>query len=132
MRISDWSSDVCSSDLRSRRCGGTAGSCSPTPSMARRSAAALPTSSPPTFNGSRNNGRRNKGLDPRRHGGARRERAGGRLLCQPRHRSPDFGRQPCDRRHDGEDRKSVVEGKGVSVRVDLGGRRFIKKKKKKN
>src|SRR3546814_18861616 len=27
------------------------------------------------------------------------------------------------------DRKSVVEGKGVSVRVDLGGRRVIKKKK---
>src|SRR3546814_16917096 len=26
-------------------------------------------------------------------------------------------------------RKSVVEGKGVSVRVDLGGRRLIKKKK---
>src|SRR3546814_14345196 len=29
------------------------------------------------------------------------------------------------------DRKSVVEGKSVSVRVDLGGRRTIKKKKKK-
>src|SRR3546814_12589572 len=28
------------------------------------------------------------------------------------------------------DRKSVVEGKRVSVRVDLGGRRAIKKKKK--
>src|SRR3546814_17428344 len=28
------------------------------------------------------------------------------------------------------DRKSVVEGKGESVRVDLGGRRIIKKKKK--
>src|SRR3546814_12032318 len=27
------------------------------------------------------------------------------------------------------DRKSVVSGKSVSVRVDLGGRRFIKKKK---
>src|SRR3546814_14871997 len=27
-----------------------------------------------------------------------------------------------------EDRKSVVEGKSVSVRVDLGGRRIIKKK----
>src|SRR3546814_19417737 len=27
------------------------------------------------------------------------------------------------------DRKSVVEGKSVSVRVDLGGRRYIKKKK---
>src|SRR3546814_13939663 len=30
------------------------------------------------------------------------------------------------------DRKSVVEGKSVSVRVDLGGRRIIKKKKKRN
>src|SRR3546814_19986609 len=29
------------------------------------------------------------------------------------------------------DRKSVVEGKRVSVRVDLGGRRFIKKNKSK-
>src|SRR3546814_12652093 len=29
-----------------------------------------------------------------------------------------------------EDRKSVVSGKSVSVRVDLGGRRLIKKKKK--
>src|SRR3546814_20075263 len=28
------------------------------------------------------------------------------------------------------DRKSVVEGKGVSVRLDLGGRRIIKKKRK--
>src|SRR3546814_14960439 len=27
-----------------------------------------------------------------------------------------------------QDRKSVVEGKSVSVRVDLGGRRYIKKK----
>src|SRR3546814_12369763 len=31
----------------------------------------------------------------------------------------------------GADRKGVVEGKSVSVRVDLGGRRFIKKKNKK-
>src|SRR3546814_11539103 len=31
---------------------------------------------------------------------------------------------------DGLDRKSVVSGKSVSVRVDLGGRRIIKKKKK--
>src|SRR3546814_18095201 len=30
----------------------------------------------------------------------------------------------------GKDRKSVVSGKSVSVRVDLGGRRIIKKKKK--
>src|SRR3546814_11404135 len=31
-----------------------------------------------------------------------------------------------------QDRKSVVTGKSVSVRVDLGGRRIIKKKKKQN
>src|SRR3546814_18840472 len=31
-----------------------------------------------------------------------------------------------------KDRKRVVSGKSVSVRVDRGGRRFIKKKKKKN
>src|SRR3546814_17510779 len=31
-------------------------------------------------------------------------------------------------RRDFADRKSVVEGKSVSVRVDLGGRRIIKKK----
>src|SRR3546814_9136791 len=32
---------------------------------------------------------------------------------------------------DNRDRKSVVSGKSVSVRVDLGGRRIIKKKKEK-
>src|SRR3546814_18051554 len=30
--------------------------------------------------------------------------------------------------HPGQDRKSVVSGKSVSVRVDLGGRRLLKKK----
>src|SRR3546814_17956138 len=39
---------------------------------------------------------------------------------------------PFDLRADGIDRKSVVEGKSVSVRVALGGRRIIKKKKKDN
>src|SRR3546814_12683625 len=34
--------------------------------------------------------------------------------------------------HLAEDRKSVVWGKSVSVRVDLGGRRNIKKKKQSN
>src|SRR3546814_14787461 len=39
--------------------------------------------------------------------------------------------QRCDRGQatPGADRKSVVEGKRVSVRVDLGGRRKFKKKK---
>src|SRR3546814_15391860 len=39
-------------------------------------------------------------------------------------------RRRC-RRLSHQDRKSVVKGKSVSVRVDLGGRRTIKKKKKK-
>src|SRR3546814_14351776 len=39
--------------------------------------------------------------------------------------------QPPTRTRKWIDRKSVVEGKSVSVRVDLGGRRIIKKKKKK-
>src|SRR3546814_15604694 len=40
---------------------------------------------------------------------------------QPQRRTAERDRQ--------RDRKSVVEGKSVSVRVDLGGRRIIKKKK---
>src|SRR3546814_12937991 len=39
----------------------------------------------------------------------------------------DYGDQQAD-----PDRKSVVEGKSVSVSVDLGGRRIIKKNTKKN
>src|SRR3546814_20776763 len=38
------------------------------------------------------------------------------------------GRRQCVR-FSGLDRKSVVSGKSVSVRVDLGGRRLIKKQK---
>src|SRR3546814_16370686 len=42
-------------------------------------------------------------------------------LATSSHRAPRYA-----------DRKSVVSGKSVSVRVDLGGRRIIKKKKKDN
>src|SRR3546814_12019364 len=40
-------------------------------------------------------------------------------------------REPKGSYGDNRDRKSVVSGKSVSVRVDLGGRSIIKKKKKK-
>src|SRR3546814_15726517 len=40
-----------------------------------------------------------------------------------------FGHRPVD--DPGRDRKSVVSGKSVSVRVDCGGRRTIKKKQTK-
>src|SRR3546814_16273286 len=93
MRISDWSSDVCSSDLGARFPGR----------CARRGAA----------------GGAGGGADrPRRaRFAAARSRA---LSLWPRYRRND----------DSGDRKSVVSGKSVYVRVDLGGGRIIKKKKK--
>src|SRR3546814_18272589 len=89
MRISDWSSDVCSSDLdgRIRLCRDG--------NVER---------------GNRNDAR----CDPRSYG----------QHVENRDRSAD--RRELTSRD--QDRKSVVEGKSVSVRVDLGGRRRIKKK----
>src|SRR3546814_14000483 len=99
MRISDWSADVCSSDLV----------CQPgAPNVATPR---LPPHPAQTF---------------------RRGPDGGRGL---RHR-PQGDRPPGARDHRGAagrgrdrrgDRKSVVEGTSASVRVDLGGRRIIKK-----
>src|SRR3546814_18176914 len=105
MRISDWSSDVCSSDLPGRaevaQCdtrhlelavdtAGTTGQLT-----------AVPDADPRTV---------------------------------PRHLRQGDGRQEpfFDRNRLVGDRKSVVSGKGVSVRVDLGGSRIITKKKPKN
>src|SRR3546814_10990058 len=98
MRISDWSSDVCSSDLAYDemspwRWGGTpfTHGCFPTPDGRARM---LPI----------------KQVAP----------------AEPLARWPmtlNTGR------YRDQDRKSVVEGKSVSVRVALGGRRIIKKKR---
>src|SRR3546814_11822190 len=96
MRISDWSSDVCSSDLfrgtgtrihrqSIRRLDGFFGHC--------WLSALFPDG-----------------------------RAFGCLAYPPRSGESEYSYN--------EDRKSVVEGKSVSVRVDLGGRRFMKKKKR--
>src|SRR3546814_19820720 len=87
MRISDWSSDVCSSDLAERPAGQRGG-------VGPR-AVDRPQDRPPA-------------------------RAPQRLPLGDRH-----GRHAGAR----GDRKSVVQGKSVSVRVALGGRRIIKKKK---
>src|SRR3546814_13669667 len=86
MRISDWSSDVCSSDLE--------------PNAERRLghySEGIPSIEP---------------LQSRFHAAA--SKRIGAVLKSSLMLS---------------DRKSVVEGKSVSVRVDLGGRRVIKKKK---
>src|SRR3546814_13201133 len=104
MRISDWSSDVCSSDLDPEQAVVAVGD-----------------------------------LRPLEDDGPRDLREG-----QRQHREVDAGEthaEPTDherqqpraegRKKQGqfEDRKSVVEGKSVSVRVDLGGSRIIKKQK---
>src|SRR3546814_19831985 len=90
MRISDWSSDVCSSDLRAAE--GADG--------ARAGA-------------DRRADRRGVGAEP---------------VLPAVHEVP---RRGTGSRSQGADRKSVVKGKRVSVRVDLGGRRILKKKNNK-
>src|SRR3546814_16484028 len=97
MRISDWSSDVCSSDLRQRR---------------RRRPSVQRDQKRDDY---RAGGRQDRGARPAGvHGAQRRQRHGGLRN----------GRRPV-----GEARQSVGSGKSVSVRVDLGGWRMIKKKK---
>src|SRR3546814_15588490 len=94
MRISDWSSDVCSSDLLHLRlyCGADRW-----PAARRRAAAGI---------------------------GAAADRAGRDL----RGRRGTRSRTGPGCRRSAIDRKRVGSGKSVSVRVDLGGGRIIKKK----
>src|SRR3546814_13821122 len=100
MRISDWSSDVCSSDL-----GG------PHPSQTRheqRPDAACPRYPHPKE--------------------ARQDCLADAARCLPVPRLTPCGPVRSPRHPASPDRKSVVTGKSVSVRVDLGGRRIIQKK----
>src|SRR3546814_20828186 len=97
MRISDWSSDVCSSDLRQR--GGGTGDHRLIGHRLR------------LLHLSRTYDHRGAGAAARDSGRAADTR-----------RAADDGDDPVDR-------KSVVYGKSVSVRVDLGGRSIIQKKK---
>src|SRR3546814_20802497 len=103
MRISDWSSDVCSSDLTSASC------CTITSRLIR--SAKWAASAP------RRGARPATASSP----GARYARCCRRRRSFPT-RSASFQTSPGAR-------KSVVEGKSVAVRVDLGGRRSINKQK---
>src|SRR3546814_16952280 len=100
MRISDWSSDVCSSDLPLRG------------DVVRRG-----------FGGEHRDV--GAGVGPEGDGPERRLHMAATL---PAGRDAIAQVDRAVRRRAG-DRKSVVEGKRVSVRVDLGGRRLIKKKR---
>src|SRR3546814_11788907 len=102
MRISDWSSDVCSSDLHRDRIAGAVVD-------------------------------DNHRLGARQHrelflGG---ERTDATIDQRDLAEQAQVGHTGHRRNHaEAGDRKSVVSGKSVSVRVALGGRRIIKKKTK--
>src|SRR3546814_16643816 len=107
MRISDWSSDVCSSDLvkgfeEPVAVDGTGGKNGP---ETERAPLAIAQHMFKTLRGSNNLVFPNSRREVERY----------------THLLNEF----CDR----ADRRSVVSGKSVSVRVDLGGRRIITKKK---
>src|SRR3546814_11612417 len=104
MRISDWSSDVCSSDLHPpRRAQGT----DPSTSLCPAPGAHRTRGAPPGVAGRPVLGHDRGTDDP-----------GAGASARP------FQGRPA--------RKSVVEGKSVSVRVELVGRRIIKNNKTHN
>src|SRR3546814_19130790 len=104
MRISDWSSDVCSSDLTRRTTFG----------LTVDRSGELVIHAPESSNlRELTRWTRSKLLWVHR-------KLLNKAEVAPRVREPEFVR--------GEDRKRVVSGKSVSVRVDLGGRGIIKKR----
>src|SRR3546814_18451685 len=118
MRIRDWSSDVCSSDLppaqtsKRRHHDGVAEHRSTGLRHYHMSALTMMLCNFDQYDGgSEQNHERQRGRDND-------ERAALGAECQIHQGKADI------------DRKSVGEGKSVSVRVDLGGRRIIKNKKK--
>src|SRR3546814_17088088 len=114
MRISDWSSDVCSSDLArtGARTEGARDDKRRDPSASRPDAEARPARP-----------QRRKRRGDRALGGQGRRRAA----------HPPGRIDPVQRARPGRpDRQSVVEGKRETVRVNLGGDRMLNKKKKKN
>src|SRR3546814_12104632 len=113
MRISDWSSDVCSSDLQGAALGLAGGSV--VADAGELQAQCVMTKA--VLRVQRD--RLSKGLDrgffipePPFHHGQASERF--RIIGAQVHRLPEL------------DRKSVGSGKGGSVRVDLGGARVFK------
>src|SRR3546814_10929538 len=108
-RISDWSSDVCSSDLGEAQAGGRAGQDAEQPGA-----------------GGGGGGEGADGTDDHHALEAEVEDAG--LL---HNQLAERGEEQRRRGTDDGDRKSVVGGRSVSVRVDLGGVCSHKKKKNK-
>src|SRR3546814_19333191 len=127
MRVSDWSSDVCSSDLsgtgagrhRLAKCGPICAGPPPGPraDRPRRSAGKGRSAVRPPRRASHADGRQGRG------GGTARTVPVGRLAGRPVAHGGERGGTA--------DRTSDVEGKRVAGREDLVGHRKIKKKKTK-
>src|SRR3546814_11002610 len=123
MRISDWSSDVCSSDLRALRHVTRVRKGNATPCKIKIGRLA------DLFKASRS--------DFWQHSGKHVvtvEKLVFQSACdvEAKHRNRrkrQYFMRLAPYTRSASDRKSVVSGKSVSVRVDLGGRRIIKKKK---
>src|SRR3546814_20363208 len=124
MRISDWSSDVCSSDLVGDEYGAdrqrVRGDQHVVAADQRAAAFEIGTEFRIMRNGGRLEGEHGQDIEYRLdlRGQARRS-----FLARA---EPEFGRADDARR----DRQSAGLGQSVSVRVDLGGRRVINKKNK--
>src|SRR3546814_11808706 len=125
MRISDWSSDVCSSDLWAERAETAA---ERDRELAARAAAldeelAALAAAPPDLK------HRAQALADEAQAARESEAAAVAAL-----REGEQGAKVADRKlaDANEDRKSGVAGKSVAVRVDTGGARSIKKKMNKN
>src|SRR3546814_13795235 len=119
MRISDWSSDVCSSDLSTREWRAVASAAAPSP-FARAIRTRIPHAAENVMSIAAINSR---------------NQFKGNIVAI--HRAPVVSEIEVETPSGilsaivttSSDRKSVVSGKSVSVRVDLGGRRIYKKKK---
>src|SRR3546814_14001766 len=114
MRISDWSSDVCSSDLSGDDSSGIQ------PDLpTRRETGLFPSAFVPIWT-CRSGNEARSGACVKENGMTDLTN----LSFQPDDEHPRISTGSA-----GLDRKSVVTGKSGSVSVDLGGRRIIKKKK---
>src|SRR3546814_21189091 len=106
MRISDWSSDVCSSDLRRSGSGGASARGAPGIGSGTRASPSRRPAAPCRTASSGENSLNAQVIEQRQQ----RQAPDGEVVAV-----------------DAGDRKRVVEGKSVSVRVGLGDRRLIKK-----
>src|SRR3546814_13736160 len=112
MRISDWSSDVCSSDLRFDQRRLRVAEVEHAAQMRQQRVV-------------------DDGDEPPHEKKARQQRQRRRVaLRRADRRAPAIYGDTGWNGHERLDRKRVVEGRSVAVRVDLGGGRIIQKKQK--